>query len=100
MSIRVFWLLGQLRGQLHPVVKRANRHELRLLYADFLLRPAAGGEGGGGGGGGGGEGGGREWESLRSLCLDKYREQIEKVVASDGVRTSAASRRFATDEQP
>ncbi len=85
-------LEGQLRGKLETLLKRANRHELRMLYTDFLLRPdalaagaaagAAGASGAGASGGGGGGaaalgGSGGGWEGLRGLCLRKYREQVE-----------------------
>ena len=48
-------------------MRRANRHELRMIYADFC-----------------------GWESraeLRDLCLDKYREQVDKHVQTEAVAT-------------
>ena len=57
----------QLRTRLAAHVRRANRHELRMLFADFC-----------------------EWsgrEELQRLCLDKYREQVDKHVQSEAVAT-------------
>ena len=63
----------QLRATLSKHVRRANRHELRMLYGDFC-----------------------GWASraeLRQLCLDKYREQGARVLGASSharVQSSAA----------
>jgi hypothetical protein len=57
----------QLCTKLAEHVRRANRHELRMLFADFC-----------------------QWvgrEELQQLCLDKYREQVDKHVQSEAVAT-------------
>jgi hypothetical protein len=59
----------QLHAQLAKHVRKANRHELRVLYADFCRW----------------EGVGRE--ELQTLCLEKYREQVDKHVQSEAVAT-------------
>ena len=58
---------GQLRTALGKHVRRANRHELRMLYADFC--------------------GVASRAELRELCLDKYREQVDKHVQTEAVGT-------------
>ena len=64
-------VLGACETQLHTRIvthmRRANRHELRVLYADFCLW-------------------GRR-EELQRLCLEKYREQVDKHVQSEAVAT-------------
>ena len=57
----------QLRTRLAAHVRRANRHELRMLFADFCQWPGR--------------------EELQRLCLDKYREQVDKHVQSEAVAT-------------
>ena len=57
----------QLQAKLSTHVRKANRHELRVLLADFC-----------------------RWEGrdeLERLCLDKYREQVDKHVQSEAVQT-------------
>ena len=57
----------QLCARLALHVRRANRHELRMIYPDFC-----------------------GWASraeLRQLCLDKYREQVDKHVQTEAVAT-------------
>ena len=58
---------AQLRGQLRTHVRRANRHELRMLYADFCGRDGR--------------------DELQALCLEKYREQVDKHVQTEAVKT-------------
>ena len=57
----------QLRGLLSKHVRKANRHELRMIYADF--------------------GDVASRAELRELCLDKYREQVDKHVQTEAVQT-------------
>ena len=57
----------QLRGRLVVHIRRANRHELRMIYADFCQLSGR--------------------EELQHLCLDKYREQVDKHVQSEAVAT-------------
>ena len=56
---------AQLRQRLQAHVRRANRHELRMLYADFCGRDGR--------------------DELQALCLEKYREQVDKHVQSEAV---------------
>ena len=57
----------QLCAKLTLHVRRANRHELRMLLADFCQRPGR--------------------DGLQHLCLDKYREQVDKHVQTEAVKT-------------
>eukprot|EP00962_Isochrysis_galbana_P005935 scaffold1596_cov121-Isochrysis_galbana.AAC.1 len=111
-------LEGQLRAKLNLVIKKANRHELRLLYTDFLLRPADPGSGpvehgagpadprsgpvgaavasaGAADSAGGAVAGG--WPGLRALCLRKYREQVEKHVHSECVVATSTLHKVLAD---
>ena len=56
----------QLLALLQAHVRRANRHELRMLYADFCHEGRA---------------------QLRQLCLEKYKEQVAKHVQTEAVGT-------------
>jgi hypothetical protein len=56
----------QLLVLLQAHVRRANRHELRVLYADFCHEGRA---------------------QLRQLCLEKYKEQVAKHVQTEAVGT-------------
>ena len=56
----------QLLALLQAHVRRANRHELRMLYTDFCHEGRAG---------------------LRQLCLEKYKEQVAKHVQTEAVGT-------------
>jgi hypothetical protein len=99
-------LEAQLRSKLELVIKKANRHELRLLYTDFLLRPAEHGPGlsepacasadASGSDAPGLPGG---WRGLRALCLRKYREQVERHVHSESVVATSALHKVLTDRQ-
>ena len=59
----------RLASQLERLVRRANRHELRMLHADFFALD------------------GPRRERLRQICLSKYLEQITKHVHSEASLT-------------
>ena len=61
----------QLSTKLAGHVRKANRHELRMLFADFCQH--------------------EEREELQKLCLDKYREQVRELRLVPALRAAGAS---------